>query len=86
MGSFTVNSKLCHTLQSIAKHPGFKYFSVSFGILLVFIFIGISGLVFMYKVTNRIYKLIETANLAKEIFFIADTVQSKIGKTNMAFL
>ena len=68
------------------QHPGFKYFSVSFGILLVFIFIGISGLVFMYKVTNLIYKLIETANLAKEIFFIADTVHSKIGKTNMAFL
>ena len=68
------------------QHPGFKYFSVSFGILLVFIFIGISGLVFIYKVTNRIYKLIETANLAKEIFFIADTVHSKIGKTNMAFL
>ena len=40
----------------------------------------------MYKVTNRVYKPIEMANLAKENFFMADTIHGNIGKNNLAFL
>jgi hypothetical protein len=70
----------------LRQKPGFRYFSISFSILVVFSLVGIGSLVSMYKITNRVYQPIETANVEKEKFFIADSVHDNIGKTKMAFL
>ncbi len=70
----------------LRQKPGFRYFSISFSILVVFTLVGIGCLVSMYKITNRVYAPIETANLEKQKFFIADSVHESIGKTKMAFL
>jgi hypothetical protein len=70
----------------LRQQTGFRYFSISFSILVVFTLVGIGCLVSMYKITNRVYAPIETANRQKEKFFIADSVHDNIGKTKMAFL
>jgi hypothetical protein len=72
--------------EALKQKPGFRYFSISFGILLIFIIIGIGCLVSMYKITNKVYKPIETANQEKEQFFLTDSVHDNIGKSKLTFL
>jgi ABC-type sugar transport system permease subunit len=70
----------------LKQKPGFRYFSISFGILLIFTLVGMGCLVSMYNITNRVYEPIETANTEKEKFFLSDTIHNNIGKYKMAFL
>jgi hypothetical protein len=70
----------------LRQKPSFRYFTISFTILVVFTLVGIGCLISMYKITNRVYAPIETANLEKQKFFIADSVHENIGKSKIAFL
>lgn len=71
----------------ISQKPALKYFFISLGIMLTFFLVAVGCLVSMYKITNRVYKPVETANQEKERFFMADTVHNNnIGRNKIAFL
>jgi hypothetical protein len=70
----------------LRQKPGFKYFSIAFSIFLLFLIVGIACLVSMYRITDRVYKPIETANAEKESFFMSDSVHDNIGVNKIAFL
>ena len=72
--------------NQLRQKPGFKYFSIAFTIFLVFLIVGIVCLVTMYRITTRVYKPIETANIEKENFFMSDSVHANIGVNKIAFL
>jgi hypothetical protein len=70
----------------LRQKPGFKYFYISVSILLVFTLVGIGCLVSMYRITNRVYKPIENANIEKQKFFLADSMHDNIGRHKIDFL
>ena len=70
----------------LKQKPGFRYFSISFGILLIFSLVGMGCLISMYKITKRVYRPIEIANAEKEKFFLNDMVHNNIGKYKIEFL
>lgn len=72
--------------SALQQKQGFRYFSISFSILIVFALVGMGCLVSMYKITNRMYKPIEEANQLKEKFLFDDTVHTNIGKIKMNYL
>jgi hypothetical protein len=72
--------------NQLRQKPGFKYFSIAFSIFLIFLIVGIACLVSMYRLTDRVYKPIETANQEKESFFMSDSVHDNIGVNKIAFL
>lgn len=72
--------------SELKQRAGFRYFSISFSIVIVFIIVGVGCLVSMYKITNRVYQPIEQSNREKEKFFMADSVHDNIGKNKLAFL
>jgi hypothetical protein len=73
-------------LNQLRQKPGFKYFTISFSIFLIFAIVGTSCLITMYKITTRVYKPIETGNKEKEAFFLADSMHNNIGKYKIDFL
>jgi hypothetical protein len=72
--------------SQLRKKPGFRYFSIAFSIFFIFLIVGIVCLVSMYRITNRVYKPIETANEEKQSFFMNDSVHANIGVNKIAFL
>jgi len=83
---FVIKPTYMSYFTRLQQKPGFRYFSISFGILLIFAIVGIGCLVSMYKITDKVYLPIETANIEKEKFFMADSVHNNIGRYKIAFL